>query len=62
MYVTRKTEPIKVKGIVRWIEKEGSDFIGSIELIEELDDATWEELFRLPLVIGNNNDDSQKRG
>ncbi len=62
MYVARKTEPIKVKGVVRWVEKEGNDFIGSIELIEELDDATWEELFRLPLVIGYDNDDSQKRG
>ncbi len=58
MYVSRKSEPIKVTGILKWIEKEGNGFIGGIELIEELDDATWEELFRLPLDIGNDNDDS----
>jgi hypothetical protein len=58
MYVSRKSEPIKVKGILKWIEKEGNDFIGCIELTEELDDAMWEELFSLPLDIQNDNDDS----
>jgi hypothetical protein len=58
MYVAIKSEPIEIKGILKWIEKGGNDFIGAIELIEELDDATWEELFRLPLDIGNDNDDS----
>ena len=58
MYISRKPEPIKVKGILKWIEKGGNDFIGAIELIEELDDATWEELFRLPLDIGKDSDDS----
>jgi len=58
MHVAIKSEPIEAKGILKWIEKEGNGFIGGIELIEELDDATWEELFRLPLDIGNENDDS----
>lgn len=45
MYVSRKSGPISVKGILKWIEKEENDFIGGIELTEALDDATWATLF-----------------
>jgi hypothetical protein len=45
MYVPRESEPINLKGTLKWIEKEGNDFIGAIELTKELDDATWAKLF-----------------
>lgn len=45
MYVARKSEPIIIKGTIKWIEKEGNDFIGGIELTEGLDDATWAKLY-----------------
>ncbi len=45
MYIPGESEPISLKGTLKWIEKEGSDFIGAIELTEALDDATWAKLF-----------------
>ncbi len=45
MCVSRESEPINLKGTLKWIEKEGNDFIGAIELTKELDDATWAKLF-----------------
>jgi len=45
MYVPRESEPIILKGTLKWIEKEGNDFIGAIELTKGLDDATWAKLY-----------------
>ncbi len=45
MYVPGQSEPINLKGTLKWIEKEGNDFIGAIELTEALGDATWAKLF-----------------
>ena len=45
MFVPRRSKPICVKGILKRIEQEENDFIGGIELIEVLDDATWAKLF-----------------
>ncbi len=45
MFVPGQSEPINLKGTLKWIEKEGNDFIGAIELTEALGDATWAKLF-----------------
>ena len=33
-----------IKGVLRWIEKEGDDQVGGIELAQELDDEKWNRL------------------
>lgn len=45
MFVPRKSEPISVKGILKWVKRSGDDFTGGIKLTEELDDVTWAKLF-----------------
>ena len=42
--VTEQLETISVKGILKWISKEGDDCIGGIELFEELDGYKWFKL------------------
>ncbi|KPJ56526.1 MAG: hypothetical protein AMJ42_05220 [Deltaproteobacteria bacterium DG_8] len=38
IYVPKELEPIYIKGILKRVKKEESDFIGSIELTEVLDE------------------------
>ncbi len=43
--VPHATNPINVKGIVRWIREGKKDFSGGIELTEVLDNVAWAKLF-----------------
>ena len=45
MFVSRESEPVNIKGILKWFKKWEGDFSGGIELTEVLDDATWAKLF-----------------
>ena len=42
--VPKESDPIMVKGELRWVKQKGDRFIGGIELAEALDDVTWARL------------------
>jgi len=42
--VPKELDPIDLKGIVKRIEKKGSDFLGGVELTEIMDDVKWAKL------------------
>ena len=37
-------KPASIRGIVKWMGKEGDHFIGGIEFTEELDEIKWDKL------------------
>jgi hypothetical protein len=44
MFVPRESEPVNVKGILKWREERGNAFIGGIELTKILDKIEWTKL------------------
>ena len=44
IFAATEIKPINVKGVFKWIEKGGNDFVGGIELTEILDDVKFSKL------------------
>ena len=42
--VATSFEPISVRGMLKWLEKMGSDYIGGVELTRELNDVKFSKL------------------
>lgn len=41
IFASSESDTMMVKGVLKWIEKEGTDFVGGIELNEILDESQW---------------------
>ena len=44
MFIPTELESIRVKGVLKWREERGNDFIGGIELTKILDKIVWAKL------------------
>ena len=44
IFPSQESASVFAKGILRWIEKEGDDLVGGVELAQELDEEKWNML------------------
>jgi hypothetical protein len=42
--IAKEIKPIRIKGILKWIEQGGNNFVGGVKLTETLDAIIWSNL------------------